>query len=169
MIDHGRGHLADVARPLGQVGVGQGGEHGGLSLGGRPDGGDAVGSGPHRVDRRADQGGVRRDQRADVDDAGLEILAALAQPAGERGPLLRDRGERRPDVVLARVRLAPVRFAGSVAEVDPPGADALRHRLTPVATGCGHRPACAAPARAPRMSAVETAPGSSWPTLRGPR
>ena len=35
VIDHGRGHLADVARPLGQVGVGQGGEHGGLSLGGR--------------------------------------------------------------------------------------------------------------------------------------
>src|SRR5207302_49228 len=85
MIDHGRGHLADVARALGQVGVGQGGEHGGLGLGGRSDGGDALGSGSHRVDRRADQGGVRRDERADVHDAGLEILTAPAQP-GPREP-----------------------------------------------------------------------------------
>ena len=35
VVDHGRGDLADVARALGQVGVGQGGEHGGLGLGGR--------------------------------------------------------------------------------------------------------------------------------------
>ena len=35
VIEHGRGHLADVARALGQVGVGQRGEHGGLGLGGR--------------------------------------------------------------------------------------------------------------------------------------
>ena len=125
MIDHGRGHLADVARTLGQVGVGQGGEHGGLSLGGGADGGDAVGSGPHRVDRRADQGGVRRDQRADVHDAGLEILAALAQPAGERGPLPRDRGERRPHLVLARAHMVLAGLAGRVTEVDLPSAGAL--------------------------------------------
>ena len=78
VIDHGRGDLADVTGALGQVGVGQRGEHGGLGLGGRCDCGDAVGSGPHRVDRRAGQGGVRRDQRADVHDAGLKVLAALA-------------------------------------------------------------------------------------------
>jgi hypothetical protein len=35
--------------------------------------------------------------------------------------------------------------------------------------GCGHRRVRAASRRAPRMSAVEAAPGSSWPTLRGPR
>ena len=38
----------------------------------------------------------------------------------------------------------PGPHAGSVAEVDLPGADALGHRLAPVAARCGHRPACAA-------------------------
>ena len=60
VIEHGRGHLADVAGALGQVGVGQRGEHGGLGLGGRADRGDAVGSGLDRFDHGADQGGVRR-------------------------------------------------------------------------------------------------------------
>ena len=125
LIDHGRRHLANIAGALGQVGVGQRGEHGSLGLGGRSDGGNTVGPGPYRVDGRPGQGGVRGDQRADVDDAGLEVLAALAEPGRERGPLPRDRGERRPHLVLARAHMVLACLAGRVTEVDLPSAGAL--------------------------------------------
>ena len=48
-----------------------------------------------------------------------QILAALAQLRGERGPLRATAANAARTSSSPGVRLAPVRFAGSVAEVDP--------------------------------------------------
>ncbi len=168
VADHGLGHLADVARALGQVRVGQRGQQPGLGLAGLADGVRAVGAGPHRLKCLVDQGGVPRDQRGDVDDAGLQVLALVAEFGGQGGAVLGHGGEGGANVVLGRGPMS-VGFAEGVAEVDLAQAGPFGYRLPAVTAGSGHRPVRAASRRAPRMSAVETAPGSSWPTLRGPR
>ena len=116
VVEHRPGHLADVARPLGQVRVGQRGQHRGLGLGGRRDRGGA--SAPARTASSAGptRAGSRRDQRGDVHDAGLQVLAARAQPGGQGGPVRapprRTRPARHPRV--GRPRAAGVRAgAGS--------------------------------------------------------
>ncbi len=50
VVGHGLGHLADVARALGQVRVGQRGQQRGLGLAGLSDRVRAVGAGPDRLD-----------------------------------------------------------------------------------------------------------------------
>jgi hypothetical protein len=107
-VGRGLGHLADVACALGQVGVGQRGQERGLGLAGLADRGRAVGSGTHRLDRRGDEGRVRRDQRGDVHDPGLLVLAARTQLPGQRGPVPGDRGEGGPHLVLGRGPSVPV-------------------------------------------------------------
>jgi len=136
-----------------------------------------VGAAPHRVKHRADQGGIRRDQRAYVHDAGVPVPAERTKLPGEHGAVVGHRGEGHAHLIRGgpgrRAVGAPWRLAvGStacVAEIDLADADSLGYRLSPVAAGTGHRPPRAASRRAARMSAVEAAPGSSWPTLRGPR
>ena len=150
VLDNGRGHLADVARALRQVGVGQGGEQGGLGLRGRFDRGRAAGSA-----RTASIAGPIRAGSAAI-SAAISTMPAWrssprrAEPPGEGGPVPRDRGERRPHVVLGRVMPARGR----------PFASARRARRR---------------GRSPRSRSlrIPAAPGSGWlrssPGPRGAR
>ena len=159
------GHLADVAGPLGQLRARQRLDHRGLCLRGLPHCRRGVGAAVHRRHGGPDQRDVGGDQRPDVDDGGFIVAAGAAQPLGQRGPLRRDRGERVPDLVGGgadrRVQ---------VSDMKPARRRALGDGQSPEPHGWAHR-ACrmAMSLSAPMISAVEAAPGSSCPTLRGPR
>ncbi len=181
------GDLPDVARPLGQLGVVQLLHRRGVPLGGLPHRGGGIGAVAHRRDRGRGERRIARYQRPDRDDLRFRTAPGLPQPFGQRGPLGRHRGERGGDVLG--------RGAGGRGVVDGGVADdsqyarcrPRRHRQTAESDRrLGRRAGLLShppiPARPPhpagreatsrsacRISADEAAPGSSCPTLRGPR
>ena len=119
-----------------------------------------------RRPRRGRRRGVGRDQPPDLDDGRFLIAPGVTQPFRQRESLRGYRRERVPDLLR---RGADRRFG--VGDVQGAQGDALgdgqppephRHQLIRSAAARRHA------ARA-RISAVNAAPGSSCPTLRGPR
>ncbi len=186
-VDRG-GHLADVARPLREVRVGQCLEDRGLRLGRRRDRGgggrqrEAPGTGGNRfrgclvaaggrsarprerVERGRGERRVGGHERADLHDARLVVASRLAEPAGERVPLGGDPGEGGAHLVgRYGHRLGACPGCRLARQVKLTGRRPLGNWRSPVG---GHgAPGPASPAatsrRAPRISTVEAAPGSS--------
>ena len=132
-----------------------------------------------RVERGHGKRRVGGQQSADLDDVRLVGPSRLAEPSGERAPFGGDPGEGRAYVAGGHGRLGPcpVRCSrpgasGRVGQVKLTGRHPLGDWRSAVRGGHGApAPAsrAAASRRAVRISTVEAAPGSSWPTLRGPR
>ena len=162
---HGVADLAHVVRACGEVRVGQRGDRGGLGGGRALDGGRGVRALHNRSHGRVHQRRIGRDQRADGDDAGLVAAPVVPQPLRQRRPFLCHGRERGRHLIRGGRTVTGV----GVATVELPGRHPPGHGQAPVPAGLGHGPASVASRRALRISAVEAAPGSSWPTLRGPR
>ena len=161
---HGVGDLADVIGAGRQVRVGQRGQDGGLGRRRLP---HRVGSRASPRDRRHsgfDQARIESDQRADRDDVGLLVASLGVQPLRQRGSLRRHGRERLPDLIRAGGPGLPL----EAGRIDLSRSGAFRHRKPLIAAG-GRHGAASTSRRAVRISTDEAAPGSSWPTLRGPR
>ena len=162
-----------VGRPRGQRRVGQRGQHAGVVLGGRRHGGLAASPRHERVHHRP-QLRVKSYLDGRGGDGRRLRLAALRQAVGQRGEVGDDRVEglgSTADGVPAVPRRCRRRAVGPVAGDRPPPPI----RPVPVEHPAVRRSQPSTPARAAtsasdrKMSHVEVAPGSWWPTLRGPR
>ena len=114
--------------------------------------------GPH-------QRGIRCYQGRHADDVRLGGPAGHAKSFGQIVTVGGDRGERLADLLSRRIG-----GRARVGDVEQPRGHPLGHWLTREAGGLAHVACRAATSRrAPRISAIDAAPGSSCPTLRGPR
>ncbi len=162
-------HLADVGGPLGEGGVVQRSDGVRVLGDGLPDGhgdrradGDPAGGGGPQV-------GVLGEVAVDLHDVGLLGPAADAQRVREDGEVLGDGVEGVLDLGHRVGAGTPGAGGGRrpVRAVQPAQCHAGRRRTAREGLTC-HRAATAV-ARASKISAVEVAPGSWWPMLRGPR
>jgi hypothetical protein len=155
-------HGADVRGAGGQGGVGQGGQQVGVvgdRVGDRGPGGLAGG------ERGVDLGpqvGVLGDEPVGVDDVGGLGLAGPPEPVGQGFQVGGDRGERLVDGQAT----GSVRRVGRAVDA-PERAERDAGRGRPALVGPPHAPITSA--RALKISQVDVAPGSWWPTLRSPR
>ena len=175
--------LPHVARALRQVRVGKGLEDRGLCFRGVAHGDLGGGARQHRGRRGGGQRRIGRDQRADLHDACLAVSPGCAELRGEPGAFRGHGGEGGGHVIGPRAAALQARASAWTRRAGPRGVGqvqlARRHPVGDRRTAeYRHRPAspalaspapAAASRRAARISAVDAAPGSSCPTLRGPR
>ncbi len=162
------GDLSHVARALREVRVGKRLEDRGLGFGGLAHGGRGGGTGPHGVRRGGGQRRVARDQRADLDDAGLAVTSGRAELRGELGAFGGHGGESGGHVIgtHAGAGARPRRVGQVQLPRGHPVGDRrpteYRHRpASPAASSPAASSPEAASRRAARISAVDAAPGSS--------